>query len=74
MKIFNMRPPSGSNASLNRDFKIKVLCIDCQRKFKEYLFKEYLKNGYGKIPKACEACKDKLKNQMLESRYPDREK
>lgn len=66
IKIFSGRPPN-SNVSLNRQIKFSVLCSECKKKFKEFL-----KIG-GAIPKACDICKDKLKDQMFSARYPDRE-
>lgn len=66
MKIFS-GIPFNKNFSFNRDFKPQVLCSECRKKFKEFI-----KDG-GVIPKACDACKEKLKTQMDKSKYSDRE-
>ena len=63
-KVFRGVPFYRGN--FNRAFKPQVLCSECQKKFKEFL-----KMG-GEVPKACDVCKEKLKMQMDESKYPDR--
>jgi rRNA maturation endonuclease Nob1 len=54
------------NVNLNRSFKPQILCVECRRKFKEFL-----KAG-GETPKACDVCKKKLEDQMFSARHPDR--
>ncbi len=69
MPIFNGIPPSSRDnktAKFEGETVPSVMCIDCQVKFKEYI-----KHG-GIMPKACNACAEKLKNKMYTSRYPDR--
>jgi len=63
-KIF--RSDSFFSKNLNRTFKPQVLCSECKKKFKKFI-----KSG-GEVPKACDVCKEKLKMQMDESKYPDR--
>lgn len=63
-KVFRGVPFYSGN--LNRYFKPQVLCAECRKKFKEFI-----KSG-GEVPKACNVCKEKLKNQMFDARYPDR--
>lgn len=63
-KVF--KPDSFFSKNLNRIIKPNVLCSICKQKFKDFI-----KSG-GAMPKACDACKEKLKDQMFEARYPDR--
>ena len=65
MPIFTGVPP-GKKSSAGRRDRYSSLCSKCKEEFKNYL-----KKG-GLLPKACNACQEKLQTKMLNSRYPDR--
>ena len=66
MPIFKGIPPGRTDAFDNPMKTKSVMCIECQQKFKNFM-----KYG-GERPKPCEICKERLKDKMYSSRYPDR--
>jgi hypothetical protein len=71
MKIFKDKPWEGRKGG--GKIRISDLCPSCQAKFRNTLRRDGNGNlNLSTLPKACDKCKEVMKNKMESSKYPDR--